>query len=67
MSDQPEIIRNADGSINIGFYMARGRELRSEEAHKQMNAVGTARRSVFSAFGAWLAAKFTTTATRAAA
>ena len=37
MTDNPETPRlRKDGSIDTGYYMARGRVLRSEQAHRMM-------------------------------
>lgn len=33
MTDQTEIRRRPDGSIDTAFYMARGRKMRSQAAH----------------------------------
>jgi hypothetical protein len=67
MSNEPKIVRNPDGSINTAFYMARGRNLRSEQAHKQMKTIATAQRSAFAAGWAWLSAKFETSEKHSAA
>ncbi len=34
MQDQARIITNPDGSINTAYYMARGRVMRSAQAHR---------------------------------
>ena len=34
MPNANQLVTNPDGSINTAFYMARGRRMRSEQAHK---------------------------------
>ncbi|QIE44749.1 hypothetical protein G5B38_03965 [Pseudohalocynthiibacter aestuariivivens] len=36
LSETPQIKTRADGSIDTGYYMARGRHMRSEAAHRMM-------------------------------
>lgn len=43
MTDQAPIQTRPDGSIDTAFYMARGRRLRSEQAHR-VTAAATAPR-----------------------
>jgi hypothetical protein len=49
MTEPQEIRHRPDGSIDTGFYMARGRRLRSEAAHDMAGSAVGQSRGVFAA------------------
>ncbi len=49
MTEPQDIRRRPDGSIDTGFYMARGRRLRSEAAHDMAGSALGQSRGVFAA------------------